>query len=354
MFGLPLIAIDIGSSAIKVLELSGGRNRKISSIGFETLEPGVVEDGEIANLERVSEILQELLKKLKIFLPGRRAAISMSGSSLLIKRTSIPAVPGAEMDAVIESEAEQVCHGELNDLYWRAKVLSDQPSQEGTLPLLVVAAKRDILEQHIELVRMAGLRTGVVDCDVLSTSNMFEYNYGVSDSVICVVNVGASSSQLSLMHNGAYLYTREIPLGGKDYTATIMESMGVDFENAEAMKLSASQGDSSVPAEVHTVINDFNEQLSSQAHSAIEDFRHTEGSSMEIPMTHAFFVGGGARVLGLDAAFAAALQVPVQLINPFHRIQAKSRKVDLEFLLNQGHLFGVAVGLGLRSMNDDD
>lgn len=349
MFNRPLIAIDIGSSAIKVVEMTGDKSKKLSAIGLEVLPAGAVVDGMIQNQEAVEAVLKELLKKLKIRARGRRAALSLGGSSVLIKKINIAAKEG-NFDEQVYYEAEQQLGADMNDIYFDFTQLSEA---EGDKQVMLVGAKREMVEQYLAAVRSVGMRTGVVECDVFSVANMFEYNYGNVQGLVALANIGASATQVSLVANGEYVYTRDVAIGGEEYSRQIMEGLSVDRDNAETLKVGVSQGDGSVPPEVHKVLGAINEQLVSEIQVTIDFFFQSgDARAKDAGLAAVFLTGGGSRILGLDAALAAALQIPVQIVNPFQRVEVNPKKFQMDYVLMQGPLYGVAVGLGMRAMGD--
>jgi type IV pilus assembly protein PilM len=354
IFDRPLIAIDIGSSSIKIVEISGKGDRKLRAIGLEILPTGCVVDGVIQDLATVETAAKNLIKKLKIMTTGRRAAISLGGSSLLIKRVGFPPAGGsAELHEQIFYQAEQHFQHDLDELYFDYTELSETPDHTGNIPVLLVGAKREVVEQYLALVKTLGLKIGVIDCDVFSVANMFEYNYGVVEGLVAMVNVGASTTQVTILHRGQYLYGRDIALGGNDYSNRAMSVLGIDRANAESLKVAASMGEDSVPSGLNDVINEVNHQVVSEVQMSIDYYLQSGDNPPEATkINHVFLTGGGSRTLGLDAAMAASLQVPVQITNPFHRIDVNPKRFQMDYILAQGHLYGVAVGLGLRALND--
>lgn len=353
VFNRPLIAIDIGTSSIKMIELGGRHARELRAIGLETLPPGTVVDGTIQDVETVERIIRELLKKLKIITTGRRAAIAVGGNGVIIKRVNVDTSKGTELAEQIFYEAEQHFQHDMADLYFDYHELQPANKESTKKPVLLVGAKREVVELYIAAVRGAGLRVGVVDTDVFSVSNMFEHNFGMTEGLVGLVNIGATITQVSLVWRGQYLYTRDIAMGGQEYTRQMVDQMKIDRDNAESLKISASQGDGSVPAEAQKIFSSVNDQLVSEIKSTIEYF--FSGGEMPVetgPLQAIFVTGGGSKMLGLDAAIAATMGTTVKILNPFHRIDVNPRKFQLDYLLMQGHLYGVAVGLGLRGIGD--
>ena len=350
MFSKSIIGMDIGSSSIKLVELSDGKNKRLKKIGIEPLPNGAVVDGGINNTAVVIDAMSGLLKRMKIRPIGRKAAISMAGSSVLVKKIWLPAANPGELFDLINAEAEQSFHADLNELYWQHTVLSEVPDDQGDIPILLVAASRDIVDQVLDVIRSVGLRTAVVDCDVFSTLNLLEYNLGILPEPSVVINIGAKSTQLGFVKEGEYLYTRDVAFGGDDYTETIVSTLNVNKKTAESMKIEAVEGNAS--DELMTVINDLNAQFTSQIATTISDFVQASSDVDDKP-GGLYLVGGGSKVIGLDAAIAAEVQSPTQSINPFHKIDVNKSNESLEYVLEKGHLFGVATGLALRKIKEN-
>ena len=353
MFGnQSLIAIDIGSSAIKAVEIVGSGQKKLNAFGFELLPQGAVQDGAIKDRAAVENTLIKVLKKSGISFKGRRASVSVSGSGVILKTVLIAAKDGATLETLVYYEAEQQFAQDLADLYLSHSVIG-APNVAGETPVLLVAARREIVEDLISTIRSTGMRTGVVDCGALAIANMFEYSYGSVDSIIILVNIGANLTQICLVGQGQYLFSRDIALGGAEYTRRISQTLNVNFENAESLKFSASSQDGAAPAAVTQIISELNDQMVGEISSSVNYYLSGAAASGATTPSHIFLVGGGSRVLGLDAAIAATLQLPVQLMNPFQRVSIGG-KFPIEKMMAQSHLFGVAVGLAMRSMDDTD
>ncbi|MBM4252080.1 MAG: type IV pilus assembly protein PilM [Deltaproteobacteria bacterium] len=349
MFKRPLIAIDVGSSAIKVAELAGGKQKKLTTLGLETLPLGAVVDGVVQDNLIVEQKLKELLRKLKIRPRGRRASFCVSGSAVLIKRLEIEAKEGSELAEQVYFEAEQQFQADMSDIYLDFFVLG-KAKDGNAQSVLVVGARRETVEQYITILHRIGMRAGVVECDAFSIANMFEHNYGKIDGLSAILKIGASASQVLLMQGGEYVYTGDVPMGGEEYTRRIAEALGVDRENAEALKIAASSGSGNLPPEAGKAIAELNDHLVADVQVAIDYF--VQGAGGGAVVSSVFLTGGGSRILGLDAAIAAAMHVPVQIINPFQQINIDAKKFKMEQLLNQGAVYGVTIGLGLRSMGD--
>lgn len=354
LFSRPLIAIDIGSSAIKLVELSGSSSSKLRSVGIEMMPAGVVEDGMIQDAVVVGTVLKRLIRRLSLGTFGRRIAVALSGSSVMIKKIYITPKKDVGFEEQIFFEAEQNFQHDMSDLYYNHYVIKGLPRADGKVPVALVGAKRELVEQYVELMRSVGFRVGVIDCAVFAAGNMFEFNYGLAQGLVGLVNVGAALTQVSLYLNGEYLYTREFAIGGEEYTKKLIEVLGIDRVSAEKTKIAVSLGKVAASREVLQAIEDVSQALANEIQMTTDYFFQSSDVPQGVSgISHFFLTGGGAQTLGLDATIAAALQLPVHVISPFRKCDMAGSKVQFDFLSTQGHHFGVAMGLALRRINDE-
>jgi type IV pilus assembly protein PilM len=349
----PHIAIDIGSSSVKILEITQGSQRKLKAIGLEMIPPGCIIDGEIKDAAKIQQAIQSLSRKLGINVTGRRTSLAISGSSALIKKIAAELPPNEQdVHEQLYLEAEQAFQHDMSDLYFRYKVL-DRTLDDGKNLVLMVGAKSATVDAYCSLVKDIGMRVGVIDCETFCMTNMFDHNYQMADSVVVLLNIGASITQVNLVKGDDILYNREIYQGGNDYDKRIATELGVDEENAESLKLAASVSEDGSAKNIIKIISEVNESLVDEIDRTINFYYQSEDPTLlpERPK-FVFVTGGGAKVPGIDTALASHLQLPVQILNPFRRIDVRSSGVDLGYIMSNGPLFGVAVGLGLRSMHD--
>jgi type IV pilus assembly protein PilM len=226
-------------------------------------------------------------------------------------------------------------------------------SSETEKTVILVGAKREMIEVLIGVIRECGMRTAVVECSVFSAANMFEHNYGAFEGLSVLLDIGSATTKLSLIINGVFADTREIPVAGDEYTKRLMEGLAVDRASAETLKVAASQGEANSPPDLVRIIGETNDIMVQDVRNSIEYFlQGGDPLARSAKLNHIYITGGGGRILGLDASLAATLQVPVQILNPFQKIDINPKTFQMDYVLMQGHLYGIAVGLGLRTMSD--
>ena len=352
LFSRSLLALDIGSSSIKLIELSGGRQKKVRAMANISLPAGVVQNGVIKDPAAVQEQMREFFKANRILAFGRRVCVTLSGNAVLIKRVSLAPDKDKELAEQAYYAAEQHFQHSMNDLEFDFYNIGSL-NERGESNVVLVGAKREAIDGLIEIVHGNRMKIGVVEADVFALSNMFEHNYGTSETIMVLINVGASCTQVTLVWRGEYLYTREIAIGGNEYTRRLAEAMAVDAAAAEAAKIAVSTFSQDPSEVISRLLSETNDQLVSEIQTTISYYlQGTDNAAPGGPFTNAFLAGGACRVLGFEAALAATLQVPVGILNPFQNIQVNHRKFPADELAIDGQKYGVAVGLGLRNMGD--
>ncbi len=352
LFNSPPLALDIGSSSVKVVEMTSGKNNKLMGLGLELLPRGVIENGVIRDQEALISCIQKLFKRLAIKTKGRRVSISISGVSTLVKRVSMALATDGDMDEAIFEEAKQRFAHNLEDMYFRYEEIPSTFVGEGEKAYILVAAKIDMVEQYIDLIHKLDLKVGITDCDAFCLTNMFDFNYPIADALTVAINIGAASTQIVFLYNGEFLYSREIFMGGHEITQKVADFLKVDFDNAESLKISASLGEQAIAERIKPAIQEINDQLAVDINTTVSYFMQEEMSGRFEKVDHIFLCGGACNTLNLGTTLSSVLRAPVQTINPFQRIDIKPSGIDMDYIMTQGALFGISIGLGLRDISE--
>ena len=232
-----LLGLDIGSSSIKLVQIKEHRGRyTLQKFAVKELEPEVIVDGTVMDEGRVVTAIKELLAEQNVKL--KQVAISISGHAVIVKKISLPPMPDEELDAQVKLSAEQYIPFDINEVNLDFHVLppSENPDEQSEMSIVLVAAKKDKIDELTELVKAAGLTPVVMDVDAFAVENM----YGVTspstqDDTTILVNIGASVMNVNIVGGGVSLFTRDIPLGGNRYSEAVQREMGVSFEEAEQL-----------------------------------------------------------------------------------------------------------------------
>jgi len=346
-----LVGLDIGSSGIKLVQLKESRGRYIlQKFGFKPLEPEVIVDGTVMDEGRVVSAIKELYEETNIKV--KQVAVSISGHAVIIKKISLPPMPDEELEGQVRLAAEQYIPFDINEVNIDFSVLPSSEAggnTQGEMSIILVAAKKDKINELTELVKGAGLLPLVMDVDAFAIENMHAINYPVSqEDTTALVNVGASVMNINIVRGGTSLFTRDIPIGGNRYTEAIQREIGLSYEEAEETKKGERSAGNNQAA-MTTVIDSVNAEVASEIARTIDYFKSTMSDA---DVQQVLLCGGGAQVKGLVTQLKDRMQAVVEVANPFGEIDTSGSGFDQGTLAELAPLAAVGVGLALRSVGD--
>jgi len=231
-----LVGLDIGSSSVKAVELTKGRSGyELANLGMDALGPDTVVDGAIMDAFSVSSAIEKIFKENKI--GTANVATSISGNSVIVKKITVTASNEAELEAAIPYEAQQQLAFDIADVNLSYQVLGAS-SAPNALDVMLVAAKREKVSNYTNVLAQAGKTPMVVDVDAFALQNVFEANYEPSpEQTIALLNIGSSIMNINIVRSGVPLFTRDISMGGKQYTESLQKELDLSFEDAEKLKM---------------------------------------------------------------------------------------------------------------------
>jgi type IV pilus assembly protein PilM len=346
------IGLDIGSSFIKVLELVSVKGKwSLVNFGMKKLPPEAVVDGQLMNSNVIVDSIRELISEQKI--KTKEVVTSVSGHSVIIKKINLPLMSRSELEESIQWEAEQYIPFDINDVNIDVQILDPAGDASGQMEVLLVAAKKDMINDYTAIVQEAGLSPVVMDVDSFAIENAFELNYDVApDDSVVLVNIGASLININILRGGMTAFTRDITLGGNQYTEEIQKQLNVSYEEAEALKIGGDiirDAQAVVPEEVETIIRQVSMNVATEIQRSLDFYAAT---AAEDEIRGVFISGGTARVPGLARAIQEKTGLSVELINAFRRIEIDEKAFNVDFLTEVGSMASVAVGLAMRRSDD--
>ena len=345
-----MVGVDIGTASIKVCQVKETRKGLgLVRLGYAPLGPQVIVDGQVMDSGAVVEALQKVFHDAKI--RQKECALSVSGQSVIIRKITVPMMTEAELEEQIQWEAEQHIPFDIKDVHVDYQVLRRR-AEASQMDLLLVAAKRDQIEEYAQLARTAKLKPMVCDIDAFTVQNLFEYSRTLpQDQTIAVINVGASLSSLNIIANGVSAFTREIANGGNVITEEIQKQLNVPREQAEAYKCggSASPDDPTragmVPAQVVQVIEAVSDTIAAEIQRSLDFFMATSG---EGEIARIYVTGGSANLAALARAIERRARVSVETWSPIEKLTVEAKEVDIALLQARAAQLSVALGLSLR------
>ena len=344
-----LVGLDIGSSAIKAVELraggKGGSEYQLVNIGIEPLPPEAIVDGAIMDSGSVIDAIQRLFTAQKI--KTADIATSVSGNAVIVKKISLPQMSPEELAESIHWEAEQYIPFDIQDVALDYEVVDG--GSGGNMDVLLVAVKKDKISDYTSVISQAGKSPQIVDVDVFALQNCHEINYGQdAGRVIALLNVGASIMNINIVKGSNSVFNRDIAVGGNQYTDAIQKDLNLSFDQAETLKrggqVEGASGDSLPP-----ILQSVSENIALEIQKTFDFFKAT---SSEDRIDQIYLSGGTSKVPGLQELLADRFETPVEVLNPFNSVTYNPRDFDPDFIAEVGPSAAIAVGLAVRKVGD--
>ena len=345
------IGLDIGTSSIKLVQLKSSRKSvSLQNFGIEPMPQGAVVDGALVNPSAVSDAIRNL--RNRIHLRGKDVAVAASANGVIIRRLQIPAMKGPALAEQMEWEVKQNIPFKRDEVIVDYEVLVEN-TPDNQMEVVLVAAKREVVEQYVAAVKAAGLNPVIVDTDAFAIQNAVERAEGFNaNEVAAVINIGANFSTLVLVQDGHPVFHRNLATGGDTFTEAIRHRLAVGADGAEAYKVGSAAAPGAaevVPQEVHRVLAQVSEQVSSEYQRTIDFYL---GSAVGATLGRVYVTGGSALVPQLPKAIQDRSGVPVSLFDPFTSITVDAKRFDVDYLKANAPVATVAFGLSLRSPGD--
>jgi type IV pilus assembly protein PilM len=340
--GNNLVGVDIGSSSIKVCQLKDSRKGlELIRLGFADLPPQTIVDGHVMNSGAVVESLARIFTDQKI--KSRDVAMSVSGQSVIIRKITVPMMTPAELAEQIQWEAEQHIPFDIKDVQIDYEVLRKRP-EAGQMDLLLVAAKKDEIQDYAQLARDAKLRPQCVDIDAFTIQNIFEFSRGLPpEQTLAIINVGASLSTMNIVSRGISTFTRDIANGGSFISDEIRKRLSISFEQAEAFKCGRPEA-GPPPPQLGQIVESVVDTIAGEIQRSLDFFMATSG---EAEIVRIFLTGGTAKLPLLAQAVERRARVAVEVFSPLEKVMVDS-SIDTNALVALGPQLSVAMGLAMR------
>lgn len=342
-----LIGLDIGTSSIKLVELEENKGSyKLTNFGIAKLPKETIVNGVIINGEPIINSIKTLISNLRI--SNKSASISVSGHPVIIKKITLPVTSEEQLEPVIESESEQYIPFDLDEVNIDFQILGINEEQPDQMDVMLVAAKKQMIEEYSDVISAAGLKPVVADIDVFALENMFNLNYThEEEAIIALVDIGASITNINIIRNEISVFNRDIFLGGNQITEEIQKDLSVSYEEAETLKT----------GEIIEGINQdaLDDLIIKGASSIAREIQRTldffTGSNYT-EITHIYLSGGASKTKGLKEVIEDKMTATVEFIDPFKVIKYDKKTFDTEYIKEITLLSSIGVGLATRKLGD--
>jgi type IV pilus assembly protein PilM len=333
------VGLDIGSGYIKLVVMQHGKGRpRIVKAAATPLVADAIVEGEVMDPTLVASTIRSLFETAGV--KEKKVVTAVGGRDVIIKRIQMDRMKESDAREVIRWEAEQHVPFDMESVELDFQILD--PMDEGLqMSVLLVAAKRELVENKVALLLDAGLEPDVIDIDAFALHNAFELNYPEAmTGVVGFVNIGHETTNVNLLENGVPVLTRDLAFGTRRLRESLQRERGLTADQAEDVL----EGRTSDPE-----LEDFIGQRAEEVALGVERAAaFLQASSTQTGLSRIYVCGGGARVLRMAEALADRLQVPAEIANPVQRVDVDPGAFDLISIADMGPMLMLPVGLALR------
>ena len=343
----PLVGVDISASSVKLVELSELPKKNgyvLERYAIEDLPKDAVIDGNISNLEAVSESLSRALKRMGTRI--RSASLALPAAAVITKKILLPSgLREEDLEYQVESEANQYIPFAMEEVNLDFQVIGPAPGNADEVEVLLAASRKANVEDRVAAAQAAGLKTVVVDVEPYAAEMAFDQICsqlpgGAADQCVALVDIGAQVMNVNVLRNGQSVYTRDQQIGGAQLTQLIQNAFGLSAEEAEAGKRNGGLPDNYES----DVLGPFRENVASEVARALQFFF---ASTQYNEISYIVLSGGCASLPGLDDAVATRTQVSTLVANPFAQMTLSSRIKPRQLQADAPALM-IACGLAMR------
>jgi type IV pilus assembly protein PilM len=334
------IGLDIGSGLVKVAVMDHGRGEpELVKVAIMPLLADAIVEGEVMDPGIVTDAIRNAIEAAGI--RTKDVVTAVGGRDVIIKKIQIERVKEQQARELMRWEAEQHVPFDMESVELDFQILD--PDAEGMeMSVLLVAAKRELVETKLRMVTDAGLNPTVVDVDAFALHNAFEVNHpDAMQGLVGLINIGHEVTNINILDEGVPILTRDITVGTRRFREDLQRERGLGAEEAEQLL----QGYDRSP-HLDAVIEGRGEEIAVGIERAAAFLASSSRSGMQL--RGVYLCGGGARVPGLADALAQRLRLDVRLANPLANIRVRDGALDSLVTDEVAPLLMLPIGLALR------
>ena len=344
-----LVGLDIGSSAVKAIELKPvGKGFRVGAIGVEPVPPDSIVDGAIIDSGAVADAVRRLFSNKQF--KAKDVAASLSGNSVIVKKITLPTMSEQELSESIYWEAEQYIPFDIQDVNLDYEIIDagTGADSQGTMDVLLVAAKKDKIADYTNVITTAGRTPVIVDVDAFALQNAYEANYGFEPtSVVVLLNAGASAININILAGSQSVFTRDVSMGGNAFTEAVQKELNLPFDTAEELK-KGQDVEGVTFDDARPVLKAMTDNVLLEVEKTFDFFKATASNDH---IDRIVLSGGASRVEGFTEALRERFGTPVEQFDPFRQVTFDVKKLGVS-PEEMAPLAAVAVGLALRRVGD--
>jgi type IV pilus assembly protein PilM len=341
-----LVGLDIGSSSVKAVELTKkGSSFQLLNMGFENLQTDTIVDGQIMELNNVSNVISNIFSEHQIRTP--RVAAGVSGHSVIVKNIVLPQMSQEELQESFSWHAEEHIPFDIADVNLDYELTSKSSE---SLHVLMAACKSDKIANVKQAIQLAGKQPVIIDVDAFALQNCYEVNYNPQPGeVVALLNIGAATMNINILNGTRSVFARDASVGGSQYTSLLQKELGLSFEQAESVKRGMPLPEGVEPRPIQPIIETVSDILALEVRKTMDFYRATADEG-EAAIQKILLAGGGSKLPGLAEYLAKRFEIPVEVFNPFRQIEVDDKKFDPDYMREIVPEMAIAVGLALRGV----
>ncbi|HSE24670.1 MAG TPA: type IV pilus assembly protein PilM [Pyrinomonadaceae bacterium] len=341
-----LVGLDIGSSSVKAVELAKkGSALQLLNLGFENLQTDTIVDGQIMELNNVSNVISNIFSEHQI--KTNRVAAGVSGHSVIVKNIVLPSMSEEELQESFSWHAEEHIPFDIADVNLDYE-LTNKSSE--SLHVLMAACKSDKIANVKQAIQLAGKQPIIIDVDAFALQNCYEVNYQPrAGEIVALLNIGAATMNINILNGTRSVFARDAGVGGSQYTSLLQKELGLSFEQAEGVKRGMALPDGIEPRPIQPIIETVSDVLALEVRKTMDFYRAT-AEEKDTGIQKILLAGGGSKLPGLAEYLGRRFEIPVEVFDPFRQIEVDDKKFDPEYMREIVPEMAVAVGLALRGV----
>jgi len=342
-----LVGLDIGSRTIKAAEIiESNKGRTLKRFGMTDIKPGLIEDGAINEPEEVAEAVTELFKSFGV--REKNVAISIGGYSVIVKKINVQTMAEDQLQETIHFEAEQYIPFDISDVNLDFQILGPNENNPNQMNVFLVAAKKEMVNDYINLVNLAGLNPCIIDVEAFALQNIFEINYDLKDDDnIALIDIGASKTSLNILKGNNSVFMRDVSLGCGQINQKIISQANCSFEESETIKL-GGQADQLPEEDLKQIITSVVADWCTEIRRALDFFYSTYPDDQ---IKKIILSGGGGNISDFRQLLATEASAEVETINPLNSFTIDS-SLDPEYIQQISPQAAICMGLAVRKIDD--
>jgi type IV pilus assembly protein PilM len=341
-----LVGLDIGSRTIKAAEIADtAKGRSLKRFGMVDIQPGLIEDGTLNEPEQVAEKIKELFKTYGI--REKNVAVSIGGYSVIVKKISVQTMGEEQLQDNIHFEAEQYIPFDISDVNLDFQILGPNENNPNQMNVFLVAAKKEMVNDYIKLVNLAGLNPCIIDVEAFALQNIFEVNHESKEENIALIDIGASKTSLNIIKGSNSVFMRDVSLGCGQINQKIISLVNCSFDESETIKL-GGQTEKISPEDLEEIVKGVVSDWCTEIRRAIDFFYSTYPDDQ---LKRIILSGGGGNISEFRSLLAEETSADVTTINPFGNFVLDS-SFDPAYIEQIAPQAAITMGLAIRKIDD--